>query len=293
MKRKVIDLQRGQEDTTRLGRERKERIQYAERELSILQSQAGQQNKKLLRISSDTHKAWEWVKKNQHIFEKQVFGPPVVECSITDPRYTDMIETLFQKTQFLTFTTQTNGDFKTLQKHAHDELHLSEINIKVMNGGMDLFTPPVGKEELKQYGFQSWASEYIAGPEPVLAMLSSDIKLHRTAVSLQDTTSQQFERLQNSPIDSWLTSKSSYNIIRRREYGPSAVSTRVRDVKRATVWNDQPVDLTAKRELQENIEGWGEEFAAFQKKNEESQAEIQKLRDEIRNMEHDIVSSPI
>ena len=287
----MTDLQRGQEESTKRGRERGERIQQAERELSNLQSQAGQQNKKLLRISSDTYKFWEWLQKNQHLFEKQVFGPPVVECSITDPRYTDMIETLFQKTQFLTFTAQTNSDFKKLQHHAHDELRLSEVNIKVMNGGMNLFTPPISKEELKQYGFQSWASEYIAGPEPVLAMLSSDIKIHRTAVALQDTTSEQFERLQNSPIDSWLTSKSSYNIIRRREYGPSAVSTRVRDVKRATVWNDQPVDLTAKRELQENVEGWGEEVAALEKKNAESQVEINRLRDEIRSIEHDIVSS--
>lgn len=287
----MTDLQRGQEESTKRGRERRERIQQAERELSNLQSQAGQQNKKLLRFSSDTYKFWEWVQKNQHLFEKQVFGPPVVECSITDPRYTDMIESLFQKTQFLTFTAQTNSDFIKLQHHAHDELRLSEVNIKTMIGGMNLFTPPISKEELKQYGFQSWASEYIAGPEPVLAMLSSDIRIHRTAVALQDTTSQQFERLQNSPIDSWLTSKSSYNIIRRKEYGPGAVSTRVRDVRRATVWNDQPVDLTAKRELQENVEGWGEEVAALEKKNAESQAEINRLRDEIGSIEHDIVSS--
>lgn len=255
-----------------------------------LQSQSGQQSKKLLRYSHDTYKAWEWVKSNQHVFEKQVFGPPIVECSITDPKYTDMIETLFQRNLFLTFTAQTNKDFKTLQNYAHDELHLSEINIRVMSGGMDLFVPPVSKEEMKQYGFQSWASDYIAGPEPVLAMLSSEAKLYRTAVALPDTTSQQFEQLQTSPIDSWLTSKSSYKIIRRREYGPSAVSTAVRDVKKASIWNDQPVDLTAKRELQENIEGWGKEVAALNKKNEESQTEIGRLRDEIRNKEYNIVS---
>lgn len=290
LKREILGLQRGQEESTRRGRERSERIQQAERDLSILQSQAGQQSKKLFRLSQETHKAWEWVQNNQHLFEKPVFGPPAVECSITDPKYTDMIEALFQKNLLLAFTVQTNHDFKILQNRAHDELGLSEINIRVMQGGMDLFPPHISKEELKQYGFESWASEYISGPEPVLAMLSSELKLHRTAVSLQDTTSQQFEQLQNSPIDSWLTSKSSYNIVRRREYGPGAVSTRVKDVRKATMWNNQPVDLTAKRELQENIEGWGEEVVSFKKKNEESQVEIIRMRDEIRDKENNIVS---
>jgi hypothetical protein len=288
-KRKVEELQRGQEETTRRGRERRERIQDAERELAHLESQAGQQSKKLLNISRDTSKLWEWVQKNQEMFEKPIFGPPVVECSVTDPRYVDMIETLFQKNILLSFTVQTNNDFKKLQSHAHDVMRLSEVNIKVMPSGLSAFPPPIGPDELKHYGFQGWAIDYLKGPEPVLAMLCFDLRLHRTAVVFQDTTAQQFEQLQNSPIDSWLTSKSNYNIVRRREYGPGATSTRVREVRRATVWTDQPVNLAAKRELQENIQGWGEEVEAFQSKNSESQAEIVRLRDEIREKDDEIV----
>lgn len=212
-----------------------------------------------------------------------------MECSVTDPKYVDMVETLFQKNSFLAFTVQSNDDFKRLQKQAHDHMHLSEINIKVMVGGLDKFPPPIDSEELKHYGFQGWALDFLNGPEPVLAGLCHELRLHRTAVSLQDTSTQQYDRLQNSPIDSWITAKSSYNITRRREYGTGATSTRVRDVRRATVWTDQPVDLTAKRELQENIDGWGEEVLAFQAKNVEAQNEIDRLRDEIRTKQHEIV----
>lgn len=288
-KRAITDLQRGQEDNTRTGRERGARIDNAKKELANLESQAGQQDRKLKEISLDTWKAWEWVKNNQKEFEKPVFGPPIVECSVTDSRYVNLIETLFQKNAFLSFTVQNNADFKKLQKQTHDEMQLSEINIKVMTGSLEKFPPPVSSEELKNYGFEGWALDYLKGPEPLLAALSFDLRLHRTGVSLQDTSTQQFERLQKSPIDSWVTSKSAYNITRRREYGPDATSTRVRDTRKGTVWTTQPVDFSAKRELTENIDGWTREMQSLQSKNEEAQTEITRLRDETKARGSEIV----
>lgn len=285
----MANLYRSQEENTRRGRERRERIEHAKRELANLDSQAGQQDRKLKSLSADTWKAWEWVKAHGQEFEKPVFGPPIVQCSVTDPRYVDMIESLFQRTSLLAFTVQTNGDFKKLQKQAHDHMHLSEINIKVMGAGLDKFPPPMGPDQLKQYGFHGWALNFLKGPEPVLAALCYDVKLHRTAISLQDTSAENFDRLQDSPIDSWVTSKSCYNITRRREYGPGATSTRVKDVRRAQIWTDQPVDLTVKRELHENINGWNEEVTSLQAKNEEAQKEIFRLRDEIRAKQQESV----
>lgn len=168
-------------------------------------------------------------------------------------------------------------------------MHLSEVNIKVMSSGLDEFRPPVSSDELSRYGFEGWALDYLQGPNSVLAMLCFDLRLHRTAVVLRDTTAQQFEQLQDSPIDSWVTSKSSYSIIRRKEYGPGATSTRVREVRKAAVWTDQPVDFTAKRNLQECIEGWGAEVAGFQARNNEAQSKIISIRDEIREKEPEIV----
>lgn len=282
-------LQRGQEENTRLGRERRQRIEDVKRELDDLESQAAQQDKKLKSMSWDTWKAWEWVKAHQQEFERPVFGPPIVECSITDPKYADMIESIFGKNSFLIFTVQTKADFQKLQNQAHDVLRLSEINIRQMAVGIDKFPPPVDKDELARFGFQGWVLDFIQGPEPVLAALCVDSRVHRTAVGLRDTTTQQFDQLQNSQIDSWVTSKSCYNITRRREYGPGATSTRVRDIRKATVWTDQPVDVTVKRELQEKIEGWGEEVESFQAKNVDAQTEISRLREEMKMKQEEIV----
>ena len=267
------------------GKEKSARIEQAKKSLADLDSQAGKQSNKLAQISRDTSRAWDWVQQHQNEFEKPVFGPPIVECAVTDSRYVDLIETLFQKNNFLSFTVQTSNDFKKLSDELHDRLKLSEINIKTMTGHLDQFRPSVSSEEMKRYGFEGWALDYLTGPEPVMAGLCYDVRLHLTAVSLRDTTSQQYELLQSSPIESWVTSKSSYKIIRRREYGPSATSTSVRDVRKATIWTDQPVDLRAKQEFLENIEGWGEEVASRREEFGKLQNKIVQLRDGIREEE--------
>ena len=105
--------------------------------------------------------------------------------------------------------------------------------------------------------------------------------MHEAGVALRATAPQQVGYLQNSPIQSWVTSKSTYRITRRREYGPNAMSTLVKNIRKAIVWTDQPVDLTAKRELQENIQGWTEEVASLQVEMDGDQKNILAYRDAI------------
>lgn len=277
----IADLKRHQEELKRRGIDKNHRIKQAEDDLAQLDSQAGKQKSKLQNLSLHTYKLWEWVQQNQNHFEKPVFGPPVVECTIKDPKYVDHIESLFQKSTMISFTVQTSGDFKKLSDQAHDRMGLREINIRDMQVGLEPFRPPVSAEQMKQYGFEGWALDYLDGPEPVLAMLCGELHIHEAGVALRDTTPQQFGLLQNSPIQSWVTSKSTYRITRRRDYGPGATSTLVKNIRRGVVWTDQPVDLTAKRELQENIQGWTEEVASLKAEAQEDQNKILAYRNAI------------
>ena len=220
----------------------------------------------LQKICSDSAKLWSWVQQNQDKFEKHVFGPPIVECSVKDPRYVDLVESLFQRNLFLSFTVQTKNDATTISDIAHDLLKLSEVNFKTSLYPLDHFRSPVSEEDMRRYGFEGWALEYISGPDPVLAMLCGEIKMHETGMAISDTTSQQFQMLQNSSISSWVTKKTSYRISRRREYGPSATSTQTRHVKKASVWTDQPVDPSAKRQLQDRMNNLVEELDEFKRK---------------------------
>ena len=274
----IADLKRHQEELKKRGLDKNERIKRAENELAQLDSQAGKQNSKLQAHSSDTFKLWEWVQQNQNHFEKPVYGPPIVECAIKDPQLVDQIESLFQKSTLISFTVQTDGDFKKLSDQAHDRMRLKEINIRTMHDGLDHFRPPVSAEQMKQYGFDGWALDFIDGPEPVLAALCGEVHIHEAGVAVRDSTPQQFRLLQQSHLQSWTTSKSTYRITRRREYGPNATSTLVKNIRKAVVWTDQPVDLTVRRELQENIQGWTEEVASLKAKVAEDQNKISAYR---------------
>ena len=290
---RIGDLKKHQEELRRRGLDKNHRIKQAENDLAQLDSQAGKQNSKLQHASRDTYQLWQWIQQNQDQFEKPVFGPPIVECTIKDPKYVHHLESLFQKATMTAFTVQTRDDFKKLSDQAHARMHLKEINIRTMLVGLDSFRPPVGAEQMERFGFEGWALDYLNGPEPVLVMLCAEIHIHEAGIALRDTTPQQFELLQNSPVQSWATSKSTYKITRRREYGPGAMSTLVRDIRRATVWTDQPVDLTAKRELQENIQGWTEEVASFQAEMDADQKKILAHRNAINtNSDEGVRLSP-
>lgn len=285
---KVTELKRKQEDIGYQGREKNQRVQQARQDLANLESQAGQQEMKLKAASSDTYKAWDWVRQHQDEFEKQVFGPPIVECSVTDLRYVDQVETLFQRNQLLTITCQTKNDFRKLSSILHDRLHLSEVNTQHMEGTLENFPAPVERDQLDHFGLNGWALDFISGPEPVMAMLCATVRVHCTGVGDRDTTPQQFDLLQNGPIENWVTKRSSYKITRRREYGPGASSTNVRDVRKAQVWTNQPVDTRAKRDLQENIEGWQNELTELKRELDDAQKEIEQLRTTIRENQEEM-----
>ena len=272
------------------GQDKSVQITQAEGDLDNLESQEGQQNNKLLRASRDTAQAWAWIKQHQDEFEKPIYGPPIVECSVKDPKYVDLVESLFSKTDFTVFTVQTRGDYKKLSDQLYGRMRLVQVNIRTMTGGLDNFPPPASDENMRRYGFEGWALDYVTGPEVVLAMLCAEgPHLSQTGMSLRDTTPQQYEMLQDSPIGSWVTSKSLYKIARRREYGASATSTQVRDIKKAQIWTDQPVDVTAKRELQRNIEGWKEEIDAFKRQIDNHNRRVEQLRTEKDRLQEELV----
>ena len=278
---KIGDLKKHQEGLRRRGLDKNHRIKQAEDDLAQLDSQAGKQRSKLQNVSRDTYKLWEWVQQNQHHFEKHVYGPPIIECTIKDPKYVSHIESLFQKSMMTAFTVQSDGDMRKLSDQGNGRMHLSEVNIRTVKVELDHFRPPVSAEQMKQFGLEGWALDYLNGPDPVLAMLCGEVHVHEAGIAMRDTTPQQFELLQNSPMQLWVTSKSTYKITRRREYGPDARSTLVRGIGRASVWTDQPVDLTAKRELQDNIQGWTDEVASLQAEAEEDQKTILAYRNAI------------
>ncbi|KAL2871502.1 DNA repair ATPase SMC5 [Aspergillus lucknowensis] len=260
--------------------EKTNRLKQAEQQLRSLDSQSGRQEKKLQDASPESYRAYKWLLDNQDKFEKEVFGPPIVTCSIKDPQYADHVESLLQRTDFTAFTVQTRNDFRTLQRALNGELRLHDISIRTSSISLSNLRPPMPENELRNLGFQGWAKDFLQGPEPVIAVLCSENRLHQTPVSLEDISNETYTTMESGSISSWVAGKQTYQVTRRREYGPGATSTRVRQVRPSRVWTSQPVDASTKRALEQRVEALRDEKQAVEQKIESERANLTELGEE-------------
>ncbi|KAJ5305792.1 hypothetical protein PENANT_c015G10997 [Penicillium antarcticum] len=270
------------------GNETTRKINQAEQQIKNLNSQSGQQEHKLKMASQDSLRAYRWLLENQDRFEKEVFGPPIVTCSITNPSYANAVESLFQKTDFTSFTTQTRNDFRTLQRALNGELRLHDVSIRTCSMSLDSMRAPLPDDQIRQMGFDGWAKDFLTGPEPVIAMLCSEKSLHSTPIGLTDIPENVFNQLQNGTLSSWVSGQNTYQVNRRREYGPSATSTRVRQIKPAQVWTSQPVDVSLRRQYQENIDTWRDELKEVEDQLQSEKTIMEKLRQDIDRNEQEM-----
>jgi len=240
-------------------RARKSQVEQQRREvhykISSLQSESGKQMAKLERFSKDTHRAWNWIKNNQNKFREPILGPALVECTVKDQRYAAAVESKMQKGDWLAFTATSKEDWNMLRQYltgtGADSLRLTDIHLRVADRGMDGWQRPVSPGEFKSFGLDDFMIDLLNGPDRVLSALCDSSRLHKTGFSLQESTESQFQRLQNSPVDSWVAGKMSYKITRRQEYGHMSVMNT--PVQAARFWTDSGVDTEAQRRYQAEL----------------------------------------
>lgn len=107
-----------------------------------LVSRQGQLLAQLQRLGLDVAKDWEWLKENQGGFEKEVFGPPILSCSVKDKRFTNLVQSMLQQDDFLCFTAQTKEDHKRLSDQFYGKMGLS-VTIRLCFTAYSAFKPPL------------------------------------------------------------------------------------------------------------------------------------------------------
>ncbi|PGG97940.1 hypothetical protein AJ80_09616 [Polytolypa hystricis UAMH7299] len=274
------EMNEANEPLARSFTEKKSQLAAVQAQLRNLDSQSGRQEAKLERASPDSSKAWKWIKEHRGEFEQEVFGPPLVVCSVKDPKYADALESLLQKSDLTAFTTQTRNDFRRLQRVLFGEMKLHDITLKTCSAPLSNFRAPLNDGELRSLGFDTWAKDLISGPEPVLAMLCSENGFHRTPLVLRDISEEQYNRLLQTEVSVCVSGTKSYRINRRREYGPGATSVAVRSVRSAQFWTSQPVDAAAKANIESRITAYKNELDELQQQVKEQNAAIHRLRSE-------------
>jgi len=260
------------------GNEIRKQQDQIHKELAALDSQQGQLLNQLKKINPDVARGWEWLKENQGSFEKEVFGPPMLTCSVNNPRYSDLVQSVLQADDFMCFTAQTRADHKKLSNQFYKDMGLS-VTIRTCFASYDSFRRPMEKAALNDLCLDGYVVDYLEGPDTVLAMLCAEKKLHASAVALADLSDAQFERIQQGEkINQFAAGKQLYRITRRREYGPGAVSTRVSQVPKGRFWTDQPVDAAEKAELLGKLEVLKNDIIEMKPHYRELQEQLNQLK---------------
>lgn len=260
-----------------------------QKELENLTSQQGKKLTQLKSVHADAAKGWEWLQENQDQFEKEVFGPPMLTCSITDKNYSDHVQSLLNQDDFICFICQTPSDHKKLSNQFYGQMGIA-VPIRTCANEFASFRPMIPKDRLPELGLDAYAIDYLDGPEPVLAMLCAEKKLHISGVSKQDISSDQYDKLMAAEkIPNWATGKRIYRVARRREYGPGATSTSARNILPGRFWTDQPVDETERVNVERKIEETQQEIHVLQQKARQIKDERGALQERETEAEEEIV----
>ena len=259
-------------------------IEDAEQEKESLHSQAGQQASKLRNASHDAAKAWDWIQANLDQFQGDVFGPPIVECNVKDPRHASAVENAIQEGDKMAFTVTSHEDFQKLSRRLYDEMNLKNINIRVSELSLSAFQAPMTAEQLQRHGLHCYILDLVDGPPPVLAMLCDNQRINQTAFAEREISEEQYRALQRSSVSSWITPSQSYSITRRREYGDQATSTRVQSLRPARFFTDAPVDHQAEQEIEARVTEAKGETAELIHRQTELTAEDKKLSEDRKRL---------
>ena len=286
------ELQVQEKELREQGKKNREMSEKANQELAALDTQQGQQLSKVESMSKDTAKAWKWIQENQGIFEQEVYGPPLISCSIKDPRYTAAIESLMSRSEILAITAQTKGDLKKLNDQLYGTMRLGDITIRGVTENLaEHGPPPLSASQLQQFGLDGWALDYIDGPEPVLSMLCGSRAINKSAVSLGDIPEEQHNRLLQTQCRCWVVGGHCYRTNVRAEYGSQAASTTTKSVNTPKFWTNQPIDSSAKREIQERLNSLSQNFEALKEQIMPVRTKVNELKAMREAVLDEVVSS--
>jgi len=266
-------------------------IERAVHEKAHSQTQAGQQANKLRGFSRNAHEAWNWVQRNRDKFQGDVYGPPIIECSVANPQHAAAVENAIGQSEMTAFTVTTQADFKTLQQSLHGA-NIEGVSIRAVHQDVAYFRQrqPCTREQLQAYGFENWILDLIEGPEPVLAMLCDNKNISQTAFTSGEPSVAQTNVLKapDSKIMSWVTRSETYQVTRRREYGDKAASARSQALRPAKIFLEAPGSHHQEdAELERRIADARSAKEEFEGQRAEIQRDSEDLRPERRRLEQE------
>ncbi|CCD22998.1 DNA repair ATPase SMC5 NDAI_0A08450 [Naumovozyma dairenensis CBS 421] len=120
----------------------------------------------------------------------KVLEPPLISVSAKNPQFASYLDQCIDRntSQALTLI-----DSDSYERFSDDILKRFRVNLRELED-IDL-TPPVPRNQLQEFGFEGYLSDFLTGDKNVIKMLCQINKLHTIPVSRRELTPSQLERL--------------------------------------------------------------------------------------------------
>ncbi|KAF1962850.1 P-loop containing nucleoside triphosphate hydrolase protein [Byssothecium circinans] len=261
---------------------------------AALDTQAGQQENLLKKLSPDTFKGWQWLEKNKGTLglKEDVYAPPILSCSVPDAKHAAIVESFIRpKGELITITCTHADDAKVVSdalvgNRANGGMGLHQITIRTVSHPRAFYQPAVTRNELRDMGFDSWIIDHIQGPDPVIAMLCDSAKLHRSAYASTPIPSHRFDTLPQTGIMKCVNGTEVCTIRTRAEYA-GASSTSITQLGPARYFTDQPMNTEEKSQLDQDITELERDLIHQRGEHEKLKAQWQALRDQLNKLDED------
>ncbi|PFH57994.1 hypothetical protein XA68_14305 [Ophiocordyceps unilateralis] len=278
-----------------------ERIKNLESELKALDTQQGQLLNTLRKRFPDVATALEWLSEHKDVFQKEIWGPPMLNCSVKDERYSDLVQSFLQQQDYICFTTQTKQDHKKLSDQFFHKMSIS-VDVRTCLEPLESFQKPLSTDEAAALRLDGFSLDYMDGPAPVLAMLCARKNLHQTGLSLRGHSDADWKRIESTGrLTQWAAGNQFSTIRGRRAYGSGVKFSSVERVMPGRFWKSQPVDNQEKTELNRLLlEKKGEKevlrnehtqlkekISALEQRRDEMQKKTDSLRSEKNSLQKD------
>ncbi|KAF3942401.1 hypothetical protein ABW19_dt0209404 [Dactylella cylindrospora] len=249
--------------------------------LARIQGVTGQRLNFLKKLHPESYTAHTWLQDNLQRFKGRIHGPPIVECSLR-AEYYDEIEALFGGNEMFAFTCTNKDDFREFMNILYGSkgdkgMGMTQVTVKYIEKSLDSFQRAGTQEQVKAWGFDGLALDFIDGPEPVLSMLCNSLGIHKIGISKKRLSPDQQNAIKSQKyMSKWVSNGVLTSIIRRAEYGTETEVNSV--VKPARCFKTPPVDTQGINNDKQRLAEYEDQLREISETLEENKKQLGELQ---------------
>lgn len=243
--------------------------------------------KTLERYYPDSMVALKWLENHRNLFRGEVYGPMFLYLNIKDTKNAKYVENSIANRDLTAFICQYREDTNILLKECHEKQKL-RINVvsALDNVNENDLCPPIPIENINQFGFHSYVSNFVEGPVIIVQYLILTYHLHEVPIGDQKTFSMA-DRIP-SDIKVYFTNEYRISISRAELTGQKIESSNEISEARLLQVNVNLSDLeelqTKKKYLDEKIEFLKDQYNHLNEAVSDGDSRLKELGNEMKKL---------